>query len=90
MAGKKTTKPLLDFTPDPVKELKGLKVRSSLHEKLDRYGNLMKEVHGEKPEQSVIVDKILARFFEEDDAFKEYEKRKPTPAVQAGGGAPGG
>jgi hypothetical protein len=91
---KKPTKPLLDFTVDPLKELKGVQIRTSLHGKIELYGAFCKEAYGKEPDKSAIVDGIIERFFAEDDAFKEFEKRHEKSAAKPGGAAaaetPGG
>jgi len=76
--------PLIDLSDDPLKELK-VNIRSSVLEKVKRYAEFYKDVKGLSalPDLGKVVDRGLEKFFERDEAFKNFNgsaKRAGTPA----------
>jgi len=78
-ADKSSALPILDFSVDAVKELKGINVRGSLHELIAKYSSFVEQTKGQKPDKSAVVDGILDYFFKKDGAFQKYLKGG-TPA----------
>jgi hypothetical protein len=78
-------KPLLDFSTDPIKELKGISVRQSFHEWLDKYALYIEQSGEAKPNRSAVTDKIFEHFFNQDKGFQVFLK---SPKAKAPGSAP--
>ena len=77
-------KHVLDFTEDPVKELKGVSVRQSHHDLLDKYVLYVQSDGKAKPTRSVVADKIFEYFFAKDTGFQAFLKSsKVKPAQQS-------
>ncbi len=83
---KKTTPglPILDFSVDTLKELKGVSIKSSVHDLIGKYKTFVERTKGQKPDQSAIVGLILETFFNEEKGFHKFLKDSGTrPAVSA-------
>lgn len=80
-------KPLLYFKADPVKELKGINIRQSLHEQLDKYVLFVEQSGDGKPSRSAVADKVFEYFFTKDAGFQAFlksPKAKGATTVAAG------
>jgi len=75
--------PILDFTVDGLKELKGVSVRSSLHDMITKYIAYVDHAKGQKPDKSSVVDKALEYSFSKDTGFQKFLKNG-VPAKSAG------
>src|SRR5258708_6813214 len=87
---KKTSRlPKLNFSEDPVKELK-VSVRESVHVLIEKYVEFVQRTAGQKADKNKVVDGGLATFFAEDDGFQDFLKDSGTkPAVSAAPSAAG-
>ena len=76
--------PVLDFTVDSLKELKGVSVKSSVHDQIGKYRTFVERTKGQKPDNSAVVEKILETFFAKESGFQKFLKDGGTkPAVSA-------
>lgn len=73
-ADKSSALPILDFSVDAMKELKGVNVRGSLHDLIAKYSLFVEQTKGQKPDKSAVVDGILDYFFKKDGAFQKFLK----------------
>lgn len=93
----KETQPKLDLREDELKEIT-ISVRTSVYEAICEYSEFHKETRGTKPSESRVIDCGMEAFFESDDGFQTYRKKKEKsgkegrqPAVGEGrkAGGPG-
>lgn len=93
----KDTQPKLDLREDELKEIT-VNIRTSVYEDICEYAEFHKETRGTKPNESRVVDFGMEAFFESDDGFQTYRKKKEKsgkegrhPAVGEGrkAGGPG-
>jgi|GEM_PF-2970935 len=85
--------PILDFTVDALKELKGISVRTSLHDLIAKYVLYVEQSKGQKPDKSAVVDKSIEYAFTKDTGFQKFLKnggaakpdvsQTPRPAAAA-------
>jgi hypothetical protein len=80
-------KPLLDFKADPIKELKGISVRQSLQDQLDKYALYVEQSGETKPTRSAVADKVFEYFFTKDAGFQAFLK---SPKAKTATTAPAG
>ena len=73
-SGNGTGAPILDFTVDALKELKGINVRSSLHDLIGKYADYVGQTKGQKPDKSAVVDKSIEYAFSKDTGFQKFLK----------------
>lgn len=71
----KQTEPKLDLREDELKEIT-VKIRTSVHEAICEYAEFHKETRGTKPSESRVVDCGMESFFESDEGFQAYRKKK--------------
>lgn len=67
---------MIDLRDDLPRELK-VKVRSSIHDLISRYGEFYQATEGFKPDENKIVDGALKSFFDDEDGFQEWLKKQP-------------
>lgn len=76
--------PILDFAVDTLKELKGVSIRSSIHDQIGKYRTFVQRTKGQKPDDSAVVEKILETWFARETGFQKFLKDGSTkPAVSA-------
>jgi len=76
--------PILDFAVDTVKELKGVSIKSSVHDQIGKYRTFVERTKGQKPDNSAVVEKILETFFGKEAGFQKFLKDGGAkPAVSA-------
>jgi hypothetical protein len=88
----KRTQPKVDLREDELKEIR-VNIRTSVYEAIVQYTEFHRETMGEpKPSESKVVDCGMESFFESDEAFQMYLKKRPKSVqpVVAGDGAKGG
>lgn len=71
----KQTEPKLDLREDELKEIT-VKIRTSVYEAICEYAEFHKETRGTKPSESRVVDCGMEAFFESDEGFETYRKKK--------------
>jgi hypothetical protein len=71
----KETEPKLDLREDEPKEIT-ISVRSSVYESICEYAEFHKETRGTKPSESRVVDFGMEDFFNSDEGFQTYRKKK--------------
>ena len=69
-------KPLIDLRDDIPRELK-VKVRGSVHDLIALYAEFYQATAAFKPDDSKVVDGALKSFFDGEDAFQEWLKKRP-------------
>ena len=93
----KETQPKLNLREDELKEIT-VRVRTSVYEAICEYAEFHKETRGTEPSESRVVDCGIEAFFESDEGFQTYRKKKEKngkefrqPAVGEGrkAGGPG-
>jgi len=71
----KETQPKLDLREDELKEIT-IKIRTSVYEAICDYGEFHKETRGTKPNESRVVDCGMEAFFESDEGFQTYRRKR--------------
>lgn len=71
----KETQPKLDLREDELKQIT-ISVRTSVYEAICEYAEFHKETRGTKPSESRVVDCGMEVFFESDDGFQTYRRKK--------------
>lgn len=90
----KRTQPKVDLREDELKEIR-VNIRTSVYETIVQYTEFHRETMGEpKPSESKVVDCGMESFFESDEAFQMYLKKRPKsvqpiPGEGTKGGGPG-
>lgn len=79
----KQGKPLIDLRDDIPRELK-VKVRGSVHDLIALYAEFYQHSDGFKPDDSKVVDGALKSFFDEEESFQDWLKKRP----KVDGGSP--
>ena len=78
----KRTQPKVDLREDELKEIR-VSIRSSVYETIVQYTEFHRETMGEpKPSESKVVDCGMESFFESDEAFQAYLKRRTKSGSQ--------
>src|SRR5687767_15603891 len=77
----KRTKPKVDLREDELKEVT-IKVRTSVHESVIQYIAFHEESMGSKPNESKVFDAGMEAFFESDEAFQAYLKKRTKSGSQ--------
>jgi len=77
----KRTKPKVDLREDELKEVT-IRVRTSVHESVIRYIAFHEESMGSKPNESKVFDAGMEAFFESDEAFQTYLKKRTKSGGQ--------
>lgn len=91
----KQTKPKVDLREDELKEIR-VNVRTSVHESIIQYIAFHEESMGSKPSESKVVDRGMEEFFESDEGFQTYLKKRmksgnqPVQQAVVGDGKKGG
>ncbi len=85
----KRTKPKVDLREDELKEVT-IKVRTSVHESVVQYIAFHEESMGSKPNESKVYDAGMEAFFESDEGFQTYLKRRVKSSNQPVQGVPPG
>ena len=88
----KRTEPKVDLREDELKEIR-VNIRTSVYEAIVQYTEFHREKRGEpKPSESKVVDRGMESFFESDEAFQMYLKKrtKSVEPIGAGEGAKSG
>ena len=67
---------MIDLRDDLPRELK-VKVRSSVHDLIAKYGEFYQATDGFRPDDNKIVDGALKSFFDDEDGFQEWLKKQP-------------
>ena len=91
----KRTQPSVDLREDEPKEIT-VSIRTSVHEGIIQYIAFHEESMGYKPNESKVVDHGMKAFFESDEGFQTYLKKRaktgnqPAQQVGVGEGKKGG
>lgn len=79
----KRTHPIVDLREDVPKEIR-VNIRTSIYELIVQYTEFHREKMGEpKPSESKVVDRGMEAFFESDEGFQTYLKKRSKSANQA-------
>lgn len=79
--------PKVDLREDEVREIT-IKIRTSVLESVKQYIAFHEESMGFKPNESRVVDRGMEAFFESDEGFQTYLKRRGKSSNQQGQGVP--
>ena len=85
----KRRKPKVDLREDEVKEIK-VNIRTSFTSPSSSTLPFMKKSMGSKPSESKVVDRGMEEFFESDEGFQTYLKRRVKSSNQPVQGVPPG
>ncbi len=85
----KQGKPMIDLRDDLPRELK-VKVRSSVHDLIAKYGEFYQATESFRPDDNKIVDGALKAFFDEEEGFQDWLKKQPKTNGSSPARAPAG
>ena len=71
----KRTQPKVDLREDELKEIT-VNIRTSVYEAIVEYTEFHKETMGTKPSESRVVDRGMESFFESDEGFQAFQKKR--------------